>query len=131
MRSRYQTHLSAAVIMLVVGMALHPENVAAQGPLLESYTAFLGSADHFNSRGARLTEPWQVIRQDRANVHRYGVRDPGDEHDSFFASIRNRDRMEQLILGGYIEPNAGWRIVNENVWVTVDIYQDSVNVSVQ
>jgi len=108
-----------------------PVSAQAQGPLLEVYTAFLGPADHFNSRGARLTAPWQVIRQDRANFHRYGVRDPGDQNDRFFASVANRGRMERMILNGYIDPNAGWRIVNQNVWIRVEVYANSVNVSVQ
>lgn len=112
-------------------MALGAGSTRAQGPLLESYSAFLGPADHFNSRGARLTEPWQVIRQDRANFHRFGVRDPGDQGDAYFASAGNRARMERMILNGYIEGNAGWRIVNENVWIRVDVYANAVNVTVQ
>ncbi|ADZ70005.1 hypothetical protein [Polymorphum gilvum] len=102
----------------------------AQGGLLEVYVAFLGPADHYNSRGARLTEPWQIIRQDRANFHRFGIRDPGDQGDRFFASANNRERMERMILNGYIDPSAAWRIVNENVWIRVEIYPNSVNVTV-
>ncbi|WP_190292763.1 hypothetical protein [Roseibium aggregatum] len=102
----------------------------AQGPLLETYVAFLGPADHYNSRGARLSEPWQIIRQDRANFHKFGIRDRGDESDRFFASIANRGRMERMILNGYIDPNAAWRIVNDNVWIRVEVYENSVNVTV-
>ena len=59
----------------------------AQGQLLDSYVTFIGPNDHFNSKGGRLTEPWQIIRQDRANYHRFRVRDPGDEGDIFFSLI--------------------------------------------
>ncbi|AXS42651.1 hypothetical protein D1F64_15525 [Breoghania sp. L-A4] len=103
----------------------------AQGQLLDEYVAFLGEDDHYNSSGARLTEPWQIVRQDRANYHRFGIRDRGDEGDGFFGSPRNRARMERMILNGYIEPRAARRIVNSNVWIRVEIYEDAVNVTVE
>ena len=131
MIGRLMRFSAITVAALAVTMTVSPERSAAQGPLLEAYSASLGNADHYNSRGARLTEPWQVIRQDRANFHRFGIRDPGDEYDSFFAIAANRNRMEQMILRGYIDANAGWRVVNENVWITVEIYQNSVRVDVQ
>ena len=130
MIGRLRQVLAAGAISLAA-VALAPVSAQAQGPLLEVYTAFLGPADHFNSSGSRLTAPWQVIRQDRANFHRFGVRDPGDEADRFFAIAANRSRMEQLILNGYIDPGAGSRIVNGNVWIRVEIYENSVNVTVQ
>lgn len=102
-----------------------------QAQVLESYTAYIGQNDLFNSRGNRLYEPWQIIRQDRANYHRFRIRDNGDQGDAFFASVANRGRMEQLIRSGHIDPGAARQIVGGNVWVQVDIYQNSVNVTVQ
>ena len=52
--------------------------------LIESYRAYIGSDDLYNSKGERLTLPWQIIRQDRANYHAYRRRDRGDQGDSFF-----------------------------------------------
>ena len=121
---------ACAALLFCSGLG-SPPVAQAQGQLLDSYVAFLGPNDHFNSRGARLTEPWQIIRQDRANYHKFRVRDPGDEGDRFFGSIKNRGKMERMILNGYINPNAAWRIVNENVWVQVEIYANAVNVTVQ
>jgi hypothetical protein len=46
--------------------------------LMESYVAFLSEADHFNSNGERLRSAAAIIRQDRANFHRFGRRDPDD-----------------------------------------------------
>lgn len=111
--------------------ALSATSTFAQGPLLESYTAFLGPDDHFNSRGARLTEPWQIVRQDRANFHRFGIRDAGDQGDTFFASAGNRARMERMIMNGRINPAAAARIINGNVWIRVDIFENAVNVTVE
>ena len=52
--------------------------------LVESYQALLSERDHFNSDGQRLTTAAAIIRQDRANFHRFGLRDAGDENDDFF-----------------------------------------------
>ena len=90
--------------------------------LLESYTAFLSQNDHYNSNGQRLTEPWQIIRQDRANFHRYGTGDPQDGWDSFFGSFNNRARAEQMLLHGYISPQARNAIVNGQVMIRVEIW---------
>jgi len=90
--------------------------------LLESYTAFLGWGDHYNSNGLRLTEPWQIIRQDRANYHRYGTGDPQDQWDSFFADYNNRAQAEQMLRNGYITPQARSAIVNGPVMIRVEIW---------
>ncbi|WP_321341633.1 hypothetical protein [Breoghania sp.] len=120
--------LVAAAIGIVSPLATP---VFAQGPLLEVYVAYLGTDDHYNSRGVRLTEPWQIVRQDRANFHRFGIRDRGDEGDRFFASMANRGRMERMILNGYIEGNAGYRIVDSNCWIRVEVYENSVKIEVR
>ncbi len=104
---------------------------AAKAQMLDSYTAYLGADDHYNSNGQRLTQPWQIIRQDRANFHRFGIRDRGDQGDSFFASAANRARMERMIQNGHIERSAANAIVNGQVWIHVEIYPNFVNVSVQ
>ncbi|WP_346914485.1 hypothetical protein [uncultured Roseibium sp.] len=127
---RVLRQLTAAAVLAAGLAGASLSGAQAQGPLLETYVAFLGTADHYNSRGARLSEPWQIIRQDRANFHKFGIRDQGDESDRFFSSVANRGRMERMILNGYIDPNAAWRIVNDNVWIRVDVYENSVNVTV-
>ncbi|PZM08079.1 hypothetical protein [Rhizobium tubonense] len=90
--------------------------------LIESYRAFIGEADLFNSSGTRLTQPWQIIRQDRANFHEFGVRDRDDETDSFFADAANRQALELMLRSGTMTRDAANMIVRGNVWVDVDIY---------
>ena len=90
--------------------------------LLETYTAFLSANDHYNSNGVRLTQPWQIIRQDRANYHRFGRGDPQDDWDSFFGSMQNRANAEQMLLNGYIDPGTANYIVNNEVMVQVEIW---------
>lgn len=65
--------------------------------LIEEYSAYISRNDLYNSSGERLTKAWQIIRQDRANYHRFGQRDDEDEFDSFFADARNRENAEAMI----------------------------------
>ncbi|MBZ0123676.1 MAG: hypothetical protein K8F31_07295 [Roseovarius sp.] len=90
--------------------------------LIGSYTAYIGHADLHNSRGARLTEPWQVLRQDRANYHRFGIAQNGDEWDPFFGSIDNRAAMERMIMRGRIDPGARRNLLQGGATVFVRIY---------
>ena len=68
--------------------------------LVGSYVAYIGRDDLYSSKGVRLTEPWQILRQDRANYHRFGIRQRGDESDSFFNNMENRGIMERMIMNG-------------------------------
>ena len=112
--------LILTAIAVIVAFAGHPQAQAQQ--LLESYTALLSWNDHYNSNGQRLTEPWQIIRQDRANYHRYGEADPQDQWDSFFSDFTNRARAEQMLANGYVSPAARNAIVNGPVLVQVEIW---------
>jgi hypothetical protein len=97
-------------------------HVARADDLLESYDAYIGEDDLYNSNGERLSAPWQVIRQDRANVHKFGISQRGDESDSFFASKRNRDIAERLIRDGSIDRRSARRLMGGDVMIHVDIY---------
>ena len=102
--------------------------------LVEQYNAYIGDEDLYNSNGEALTEPWQVIRQDRANYHRYGVSQPGDEGDSFFASPRNREKAERMIEYGTIDYRAARALLRGGSVINVQILRgadgDYINVSV-
>jgi hypothetical protein len=90
--------------------------------LIGSYTAYIGREDLYASDGVRLTQPWQILRQDRANVHRFGIRHPGDSGDSFFAIANNRATMERMLMQGRISPAAARAIVAGGSMVEVSIY---------
>jgi hypothetical protein len=114
--------------LLVIAAALVAAVIATPAraqTLVESYTAFLSEADHFNSNGQRLTSAAAIIRQDRANFHRFGRGDPGDEGDRFFASIDNRAAMERMLERGRSSPGAINAIVNRTPLIRVDIYRDA------
>ncbi len=98
---------------------------------LDSYCAVLGTDDHFNSNGQRLDNPAAIIRQDRANFHAFGVRDPGDDDDAFFGSKENRARLEAMLRNGRTSKAVRSAIVNGTPAICVDIYADFVNVELQ
>jgi hypothetical protein len=93
--------------------------------LVESYVAFLSEADHFNSNGERLRSAAAIIRQDRANFHRFGRRDRGDENDTFFAAEANRETLERMLERGQAAPGVISRIVDGTALIRVDIFRSS------
>jgi hypothetical protein len=116
--------LRILVVAAALAAAIIATPVRAQA-LVESYTAYLSEADHFNSNGQRLTSAAAIIRQDRANYHRFGRGDPGDEGDRFFASIDNRAALERMLERGRASPGAINAIVNRTPLIRVDIYRDA------
>lgn len=61
------------------------------------YGATIGTDDLYNSRGTRLTDPGAVIQQDRANYHRFGLRQQGDMGDPVFHDRAARARIPGLV----------------------------------
>ncbi|AYG67382.1 MULTISPECIES: hypothetical protein [unclassified Rhizobium] len=114
--------LLLAVSMIDVAAAQSTIKRDGSARLIESYRAYIGSDDLYNSKGERLTAPWQIIRQDRANYHAYRRRDRGDQGDSFFSQASNRQKLEAMLADGNIANDAGNLIVRGNVWIKVDIY---------
>jgi hypothetical protein len=113
--------ISISVLLFGLFTAAATVPVSAQ-QLKESYKALLSERDHFNSNGERLRSAAAIIRQDRANVHRFGIRDRADQDDVFFADMDNRAALEALIERGTSEPHAINRIINGTPLVRVDIY---------
>jgi hypothetical protein len=96
--------LRRLIFAFAIGMSLYAPTFSHAQQLVGSYVALLSEADHFNSNGQRLTSAAAIIRQDRANFHRYGVRDRGDETDTFFADEGNRAALEQMLERGRAGP---------------------------
>jgi hypothetical protein len=111
------------MVVVVVCAAILGSYPSQAQQLLESYVAELSERDHFNSAGQRLTTAAAIIRQDRANFHRFGLRDPGDEDDKFFADEGNRAALERLLERGRAEPGVISRIVNGTPLVRVEVWQ--------
>jgi len=117
--------LKRFILTLAIAAATCIPTLAQAQQLIGSYIALLSEADHFNSNGQRLTSAAAIIRQDRANFHRFGIKDPQDEDDAFFADEANRATLEQMLERGRADPGVISRIVNSTVLIRVDIYRDA------
>ena len=62
----------AVIVTVLVAMAAP---AAAQHGPLGHYNARLSARDHYNSNGERLRTVAAILRQDRANFHRFNRRD--------------------------------------------------------
>ncbi len=108
-------------LTIAAGLAAALPMMAQAGEVIGSYVAYIGRDDLYNSKGVRLSEPAQILRQDRANYHRFGIRDAGDEWDGFFDDYKDRATMERMIRNGYISPAAARDIVAGGATVVVKI----------
>lgn len=117
------------ILLLLAGLMMFA-NSAQADELLETYVAKLGSADHFNSKGKRLTNVAAIIRQDRANFHKFGVMDEQDEWDSFFASKSNRALLESMLNRGFIAQDTKRAIINGTPVIVVKVYAHHIEVAV-
>lgn len=114
---------SARALLLASSITLMTTGAAKADELIDAYNAYIGQDDLYNSRGVRLSEPWQVIRQDRANYYKFGIHQPGDEPDRFFASVNNRAKAERMVRSGMITHEAGRRLLSGDRMINVKIYR--------
>jgi hypothetical protein len=113
----------ACILVLAIAVAACAPSMAQAQQVIASYVARLSAADHFTSNGERLTSAAAIIRQDRANFHRFGVRDPEDESDPFFADQDNRAALEQMLERGRAAPGVIDRVVNGTPLVRVEVHR--------
>lgn len=111
-------------VLLMISF-LAPCSLAFADQLIESYVARLSANDHFNSSGERLTSPAMIIRQDRANFHKFGQGDPEDEDDMFFRDVHSREILQRLLERGHTPKGVYRAIVNGQPLVRVSVYQTS------
>lgn len=100
-----------AGIAAVFSFALSTATMAQQ--LLDSYIAVIGPQDRFNSSGTALTQVGQILAQDRANFHRFGIRQQGDTADRTFLTTEGRASIPALLGGGFVDPAATRAILGE------------------
>ena len=117
-----------ARILLCFGL-LFAAPASAQQVVAEYFT-YLSLNDQYNSRGTRLRDFGAILQQDRANFHRFGVRDELDQPDPLFGDRALRARIPQLYAQG---PGAPAYIVSRvlagevrYVWVRVMGYGGAI-----
>ena len=64
-----------------------------------AYRTTLGAQDRKSSAGVRLYRLRDILAQDRANVHKFGRADAGDQKDSYFNSPQRRTQFQDLEIG--------------------------------
>ena len=110
---------------------------ALAGEYMCSYQARISDQDKFNSKGdpvvtgANKSSVAMAIRQDRANFHKFGIRDPEDEGDCIFDSPDRRQRLQNMLVKGQISKRAMYAIRDGNPMISVDVYTDHVDVFIQ
>jgi hypothetical protein len=109
--------LAVALVHLCLGLS------AIADTRICSYIARLSERDHSASDGFRLKDAASIIRQDRANFHKYNRRDDEDHSDIFFASVRNREELENMVKRRQLPPAVSAAIVRGNPLVEVEVLQ--------
>ena len=110
-------------------IATTPEVVVGEEAPIVVYRARLSYNDHRNSRGAELSGASSVVRQERANFHRYNIRDPEDEYDPMFDDYDRREWLSEAIEDS-ISPSVERQILNGTPLVEVMVWDDRATVTI-
>ncbi|RUT97516.1 hypothetical protein EOD23_28580 [Mesorhizobium sp. USDA-HM6] len=119
-----------AVAGLLAVSALDVSATQAQD-MLGSYVARISERDHHASDGYQLESAAQMVRQDRANWHKFRRRDSDDQGDPWFRGNDDRAQLERMLeRGGAMSSATRRAIVNGEPLIEVDVYPDRVRVSI-
>lgn len=83
------------------------------------YVTRIGPQDHLNRHGRRLSGAAAIVRQERANYHRFGRRDAEDNGDPLFHRKNNRTRLARKIR---FAPGAARAVRFGNPLIKVEVY---------
>lgn len=84
----------------IVFASLSSPLLAQEWNQLAYYFAYIGPEDMRSSTGQPVRTLGGVLQQDRANVHRFGIRHMQDEFDPVFANRALRSRIPQMVTAG-------------------------------
>ncbi|ABD53086.1 hypothetical protein [Jannaschia sp. CCS1] len=105
------------VLSFTIPFAAHAQQ------LIASYYTTLGPNDHYNSSGTRLGDFGAILQQDRANVHRFGIYDSGDQSDPIFGSLQNRSLIPSIWRFGPSAQGIPNRVVQgHQAYIFVEIF---------
>jgi hypothetical protein len=119
------------ITLLISLLLLSPLSYAGADEPLETYTARLSADDHTNSDGKKLTTVAEIIRQDRANYHKFNLADSEDTADNFFEDAKQRERIPSMLKKGHIDKAVANSILHGTPVVTVSIYKNYIEVYLQ
>lgn len=112
---------------LAVALALATSALAQSQPI-DGYCTQISAHDKYASDGYPLTDAGSILRQDRANFHRFGTSDADDYGDHTFDTVSARERIPAMFDNGNIERGLARQIVRGYPYICVDIYRNSLTV---
>jgi hypothetical protein len=117
----------AGAVVVAAGLS----GAAQADEFLGSYVARISDRDHYASDGYALDSAAQMVRQDRANYHKFHRRDRDDENDVWFRGNDDRVRFERMLQKpGAMSGPVKRAITNGEPLIQVDVYSRSVEVSI-
>lgn len=123
--NRFFVTVPAGVLAVLAGIGS-----ASADQYLGSYVARISDQDHHASDGYALDTAAQMVRQDRANWHKFGYGDAEDQDDPWFGSTDARARLERMLgKSGAMTGAVRNAIANGEPVVQVDVYRNSVVVT--
>lgn len=109
--------------LLLFGGFVPPASAVDEDDVITGYSARLSRKDHFASDGVALESPAAVIRQDRANYHKFKRRDDEDDSDDYFDSAQHREGLERALERGHTTRAAYRSIMNGTPLIAVTVYR--------
>ena len=124
--NRFFRIVSAGLLTAMVGVT-----AASADEFLGSYFARISDHDKQASDGYPLDTAAQMVRQDRANFHKFHDTDPDDENDVWFRTNDQRARLERMLgQGGAMGASTRRAISNGEPLIQVDVYRNHVEVTI-
>ncbi|MBC7282292.1 hypothetical protein [Hoeflea sp.] len=114
----------AAIALTVVAGHLVLAVPASAQSVQDEYCTRISQNDKFASDGYQLSDAASILRQDRANFHKFGMADDEDQGDNTFSSTQARARIPALVDNGDSDQGILNSIVNRTPFVCVEIYRN-------
>ncbi|MEZ0299521.1 MAG: hypothetical protein ACAI35_23950 [Candidatus Methylacidiphilales bacterium] len=111
-------------LIVAVASVSSISTASAQDGSITSYRAYIGDADRRSTDGQHLHSTKDILQQDRANFHRYGIRQRGDTGDNLFESPRARQMFQRVPIR--VGRQLAEAIHDGDVLVTVTVYRDVI-----
>jgi hypothetical protein len=112
--------LAGAVVLIAPAAA-----EACSSAFLGSYNTRISGRDIVSSAGARLGSVGAIIQQDRANFHRFGRRDRGDQGDDMFRSAESRALIPRWLHD--VPPVVAAAIRRGDAYINVRVYEGCID----
>ena len=100
----------------------------AQSTPITVYCTSITENDKSASDGFQLSDAASILRQDRANYHKFGYRDAGDESDDYFYDEGNRARLPAMLANGVTDEGLLRQIVRGTPRICVNVFDGWIDV---